>query len=91
MIKMLYPLLFGPGREQVVSTAVNITSCWKIESLMTSQSLKIVQQLDTTLFTSASESVIHSLLLISGDVEQNPGPGRYPSMTILLHILLHET
>ena len=51
----------------------------KVQYLVSSQTVvRIAQLLDNALHV--SKSVIFSLLLMSGDIEQNPGPGRYPGI-----------
>lgn len=52
--------------------------------------LRYVMAVTTALldaFASVAASVILSLLLISGNVERNPGPGRYPGTFVMLNCL----
>jgi hypothetical protein len=41
--------------------------------------------------SSVAASVVFSRLLISGDVESNPGPGRYPGELLIIGVHMHHT
>jgi hypothetical protein len=41
--------------------------------------------------SSVAASVVFSHLLISGDVESNPGPGRYPGELLRIGVHMHHT